>query len=92
MANVEKISVALTPQMARMIRGVIDAGGYASTSEVVREALREWGQRRVLNYQDVEELRTIWNEGRGSGSGIFEDMAALKAEARRRFEIARGHG
>ena len=92
MANVEKMSIALTPEMAGMIRSVVTAGGYASSSEVVREALREWRQRRTLEQRDIEELRSSWNEGLGSGPGLFEDIAALKAEARRRFEAVRDNG
>ncbi|TGR73038.1 ribbon-helix-helix protein, CopG family, partial [Mesorhizobium sp. M1C.F.Ca.ET.189.01.1.1] len=47
MANVEKVSVALTPEMATMMREAIAAGEYASASEVMREALREWKFRRM---------------------------------------------
>jgi len=39
--RVEKISVALTPAMAGMLRG-----GVASASELMRGALREWKARR----------------------------------------------
>jgi antitoxin ParD1/3/4 len=42
MAGVEKISIAVTPEMAGLMRGVVASGKYASTSVVVREALREW--------------------------------------------------
>jgi antitoxin ParD1/3/4 len=92
MANVEKISVALTPEMAGMIRTVVDGGDYVSTSEVVREALREWRQRRTLGRRDIDELRGIWTDGIGSGQGRFDDIAALKAEARCRFETMRNKG
>ena len=51
MANVEKISVALTPEMAATMRQVVDAGEYASASEVMREALREWKLRRLQREQ-----------------------------------------
>jgi antitoxin ParD1/3/4 len=92
MANVEKISVALTPEMAGMIRNVVDGGDYVSASEVVREALREWRQRRTLGQCDIDELRGIWSEGLGSGQGRFDDIAGLRAEARRRFETMRNKG
>ena len=41
MANVAKISVALPSEMVYFARDVVDAGEYASSSEVVRDALRE---------------------------------------------------
>lgn len=86
MANVEKLSVALTPEMAVLIRGAVESGEYATTSEVVREALREWKQRRILQQGDIEELRRLWVEGLASGPGRFQDIHAIKAEARRRWD------
>jgi uncharacterized protein len=47
MATIEKISIALSSDMLSMVRGVVAAGDYASTSEVIREALREWKARRT---------------------------------------------
>lgn len=92
MANVEKLSIALTPEMAGLVRRAVESGEYASTSEVVREALREWKQRRALRQQDIEELRRLWEEGLASGPGRFEDMEAIKAEARRRLQASGGEG
>jgi len=84
MANVEKLSVALTPEIAVLIRGAVESGEYATTSEVVREALREWKQRRILQQGDIEELRRLWVEGLASGPSRFQDIHAINAEARRR--------
>ena len=42
MAHVEKVSVALTSEMAAMMRQLVESGEYASASEVMREALRDW--------------------------------------------------
>lgn len=86
MANVEKLSIALTPEMAGLVRGAVESGEYATTSEVVREALGEWKQRRTLQQRDIEELRRLWAEGLASGPGRFQDMGAIKAEARRRWD------
>jgi antitoxin ParD1/3/4 len=85
MANVEKVSVALTPEMLAVVREAVESGEYASSSEVMREALREWKRRRALERKEVEELRRLWQEGLESGPGRFADMAAIKAEARRRL-------
>jgi len=85
MANVEKVSVALTPEMLAVVREAVESGEYASSSEVMREALREWKRRRALERKEVEELRRLWQEGLESGPERFADMAAIKAEARRRL-------
>lgn len=42
MASVEKLSIALTHEMADEVRAAVDSGDYASSSEVIREALRDW--------------------------------------------------
>ncbi len=86
MPNVEKVSIALTPEMLAVVREAVESGEYASTSEVMREALRDWKRRRALEEKDIEELRRLWTEGLESGPGRFADMAAIKAEARRRLE------
>jgi antitoxin ParD1/3/4 len=36
----EKLSITVTPAMARMIREKVEAGDYGSASEVIRAALR----------------------------------------------------
>ena len=63
-------------------------GEYVSSSEVVREALRDWQLRRALHQKELEELRHLWQEGVDSGPGTLADMQAIKAEARRRFAQA----
>ena len=86
MPNVEKVSIALTPEMATVVRQAVESGDYASNSEIVREALRDWKLKRTLQQQDVEELRHLWHEGLHSGASRFTTMADLKAEARRRLK------
>lgn len=86
MPNVEKVSIALTPEMAAVVRQAVESGDYVSHSEIVREALRDWKLKRALQQQEVEELRRLWQEGLHSGPSRFAGMADLKAEARRRLE------
>jgi antitoxin ParD1/3/4 len=88
MAHVEKISIALTPELAAAVRAAVANGDYVSSSEVVREALRDWQFRRALHQKELEELQHLWHEGMASGPGTLADMAAIKAEARRRLTQA----
>ncbi len=85
MPNVEKISVALTPEMAAFVRDAVESGEYASGSEVIREALQEWKQKRLLQLQNIDELHRLWQEGIDSGAGQYTDIEAIKQEARRRL-------
>ncbi len=87
MANVEKLSVALTADMVTIVRQAVSSGDYASASEVVREALREWQQKRAVDRDVVERLRQLWDEGLASGPAEPLDMAAIKREARARLPV-----
>lgn len=62
MGTIAKISIALPEEMVALVREAVEAGEYASSSEVVRDALRDWTQKRSLQQQGVEELRRIWQE------------------------------
>ena len=86
MANVEKVSVALTADMATMMKDAVASGEYASSSEVVREALRDWKTKRALAQHQIEELRRLVAEGLASGSGPWLGVDATLAEVRRRAE------
>ena len=62
MPNVEKISIALPPEMVAVVRQAVETGEYASSSEVVRDALRDWTQKRSLRQQGIDELRQVWRQ------------------------------
>jgi antitoxin ParD1/3/4 len=62
MPSVEKISVALPPEMVSMVHEAVGAGEYSSSSELVREALRDWSRKRALRAQGMDELRKVWRQ------------------------------
>jgi antitoxin ParD1/3/4 len=62
MPNVEKISIALPPEMVAVVRQAVETGEYASSSEVVRDALRDWTQKRSMRQQGIDELRQVWRQ------------------------------
>ena len=62
MATAEKISIALPLEMVNLVRGAVATGEYASSSEVIRDALRDWTYKRNLRQQGVTELRRVWQE------------------------------
>ena len=75
MANVEKLSIALTPELASTVREAISSGQYASASELMREALREWQQRRIEREYAIAEIRRLWDEGLASGEPVDDETA-----------------
>jgi antitoxin ParD1/3/4 len=81
MSTVEKISIALPPEMVAVVRQAVDTGEYASTSEVVRDALRDWTQKRSLRQQGIEQLRQVWRqalEQKTPGVGVDEVLDRLE--------------
>jgi len=89
MAGVEKITIAITQDMAALVRQAVEQGDYASSSEVIREALRDWKTKRALRDQHIEELRRLWQEGIESGPGRFGSIEEIIQEAHRRFDTTR---
>jgi antitoxin ParD1/3/4 len=67
MSSVEKISIAVTPELAARVRDAVNSGEYASASEVVREALRDWNRKREERQAAFEELGRQWDAGKASG-------------------------
>lgn len=87
MAGVAKISVALTPELREVVQDAVTTGDYASTSEVIREALRDWKEHRERKRAAIAELRRLWDEGIASGPARPLDIEAIKKEGRRRLEV-----
>lgn len=85
MPTVEKITIALTPELAALVKESVEQGDYASTSEVIRDALRDWKRKRAFQKQEIEELRQLWDAGLKSGPGRFGNMDEIIQEARSRF-------
>jgi antitoxin ParD1/3/4 len=86
MAEIERLSVALPEPMAKSVRKAVADGEYASTSEVIRDALRLWESRRQLRERDVAVLRSRWDEGKASGRAGRLDLKRVLAEERATFK------
>jgi antitoxin ParD1/3/4 len=81
-ADVEKVSIALTPEMAAVVREAVATGEYASASEVMRDALHDWRVRRAQRQQAIDELRRLWDEGLASGPPIDGEQAFATIKAK----------
>lgn len=68
MPSVEKISIALPTEMVAVVRQAVETGEYASSSEVVRDALRDWTQKRGMRREGMEELRKVWRQAMENSS------------------------
>ncbi len=56
-SNIERLTITLTSEMAHVVKGAVNSGEYASSSEIIREALREWRHKRMVRERQLNELR-----------------------------------
>ena len=51
--------VALTNEQVAALKAAVETGECATTSEIVREALRDWQLKRELRREDIKRLRQM---------------------------------
>lgn len=54
----ERLTITLTPDLAQRVKLAVDAGNYASVSEVMRQALRDWEVAEARRHAELQALRT----------------------------------
>lgn len=74
MAQLERMTVALPSDMAQLVRSAVDSGDYASSSEVFRDALRDWKLKHRSQQQDIAMVREKVKQG-------LEDLKAGRIES-----------
>jgi antitoxin ParD1/3/4 len=89
MSDIHKVSVALTGEQIAALKAAVETGEYATTSEIVREAIRDWQFKRELRQEDLKRLRQLWDEGIASGLAKPLDFDELRREARQRLTTTR---
>lgn len=67
MTKIDKISIAITREQHAKIKAAVGRGDYASTSEVIRTALREWEMKEEMRRLEGKRIARQWDEGIGSG-------------------------
>ncbi len=63
MPNIDRLTITMPTDMVAMVKAAIEDGDYASTSEVVREALRDWRIKRSLQLQELASLKNDIDKG-----------------------------
>ncbi len=61
--SVERITVTLTADMVKTVKGAVASGHYASNSEIMREALRDWQKKQLVQARELEALRQNIEQG-----------------------------
>jgi antitoxin ParD1/3/4 len=81
MAEIERLTITLPSEMAAAIMSAVDGGDYASTSEVVREAVRDWKEAQAR-----APLARVWESLK---TDIDKGLADVTAGRVRKFDPAR---
>jgi antitoxin ParD1/3/4 len=63
MSDLERLTITLPAPLAADIKGAVEDGEYASASEVIREALRDWRTKRTLRLQELAALKADIAQG-----------------------------
>ena len=78
----ERMTITMPAELAETLRQTVAGGEYASTSEVVLEALRDWTRRRDAERQYLEALRAAIRAGLDSGPSLPADQVFAELRAR----------
>ena len=57
MSEIERMTITLPAEMAAVVKSAVEVGDYASTSEVIRAALRDWKMKRALQVEELAALK-----------------------------------
>ncbi len=68
MSSTEQISISLPPELAHLVRAAVVSGEYSSNSDVIRDALQDWTDKRK---QNSAKLRQDWQEAVDDASASF---------------------
>lgn len=63
MSAIERLTITLPSEMAGAVKGAVEGGDYASTSEVIREALRDWKLKREVQLHRLADLKADIERG-----------------------------
>ena len=79
MDNIKTITAAVSEDMADRLHAAVESGDYATTGEIVREALDKWAEDEDYRERKLKELRAAIAEGE---KGPFLDGEQVLAELR----------
>ncbi len=86
MPDIQTVSVALTGEQVAALQTAVASGEYATTSEIVREAILDWQCKRKLRRDDTVRLRQAWEAGKASGLSKPFDIERVIVNAQARLK------
>src|SRR5262249_10304551 len=89
------MTIALTPELERLVQEELESGRYPSASDLIREALLLLKERDQLRQYRLEELRreiAVGLDEAARGELAPVDIEAIKLEGRRRLGERKNEG
>lgn len=63
MSTIERLTITMPAEMLALVKAAVDEGEYSSTSEIIRESLRDWTHKRALRLQEFTALKADIDAG-----------------------------
>jgi antitoxin ParD1/3/4 len=79
MSKLERITVTMPAEMAAKLRAAVEEGSYATSSEIVREAVRAWVEKEERREAALSAFRAENEKGL---AGPFRDGETVMQELR----------
>jgi len=90
MSKLERITVTMPAEMAARLRAAVERGEYATTSEVVREALRDWSSEQDrINTENAAMREMLDRVSKGPSLPAEEVFAQVRAHVSKVVEETR---
>lgn len=83
------LKISLPDELVSFVEAKVSGGGYASSNEVVSEALRLMEKMDRQSAEHLAQLREAWHDGLHSGDVGIIDFTPLKQEARLRLATSK---
>ncbi len=89
MAEIEQLTITVPFEMAAIVKDAVAGGDYASTSEVVRDALHDWQAKRAFQLPELAALKADIDTGLADlAKGRVKDFDADRIVERGRSLLA----
>jgi antitoxin ParD1/3/4 len=89
MSDLERLTITMSTDLASLVKAAVAGGDYASTSEVIREALRDWKLKRTIQQERIAALKADIADGLRSGSAGKLDIEDIKRRGRERLSTVK---
>lgn len=75
MERLQKLHLDLPAEIAEVIDNAVEAGEFATASDMVSSVISLWREQRSQTDYSAEDLRRLVDEGENSGDAVDADVA-----------------